>query len=121
MGLVGENDRGAAGLAGRLRTARNRNAWLSITPEPERELPAAIATLRAGGSPTAPAVEAERRRVERLITRSSRRAWTRYLADVAELARDSNGDAEVAAARELVLDVIHNHDNLRLGLPGGLV
>ena len=117
---MGKIDRGAAGLAGRLRTARNHNAWLSITPEPERELPAAIATLRAGGRPTASAVEAERRRVERLITRASRRAWTRYIADAAALAETAKGDPEMTAARALVLDVIHNHDNLRLGLPGGL-
>jgi len=97
-----------------------RHAWLSITPEPERELPAAIATLRAGGPPSGPAVEAERRRVERLITRANRRAWTRYIAEAAELARAADGDGELADARALVLDVIDNHDNLRLGLPGGL-
>jgi len=96
-----------------------RHAWLSITPEPERELPAAIATLRAGGPAGADAVEAERQRVERLITRASRRAWTRYIADAAVLARAAQGDGEVAAARAVVLDVIDNHDNLRLGLPGG--
>ena len=100
--------------------SRTRYAWLSITPEPERELPAAIATLRAGGPPSGPAVEAERRRVERLVTRASRRAWTRYIADAAELARAAEGDPKVADARALVLDVIDNHDNLRLGLPGGL-
>jgi hypothetical protein len=100
--------------------SRTRHAWLSITPEPERELPAAIATLRAGRSPSGAAVEAERRRVERLITRASRRAWMRYIAAAAELARAADGDGEVADARALVLDVIDNHDNLRLGLPGGL-
>jgi hypothetical protein len=100
--------------------SRTRYAWLSITPEPERELPVAIATLRAGGPPSGAAVEAERARVERLITRASRRAWTRYIADAAALAGAADGDGEVAAARALVLDVIENHDNLRLGLPGGL-
>ena len=100
--------------------SRTRHAWLSITPEPERELPAAIATLRAGGAPSDSAVELERRRVERLVTRGSRRAWTAYIADAAELARAADGEGEVAEARALVLDVIDNHDNLRLGLPGGL-
>jgi hypothetical protein len=100
--------------------SRTRHAWLSITPEPERELPAAIATLRAGGAPSDSAVELERRRVERLVTRGSRRAWTAYIADAAELARAADGEDEVAEARALVLDVIDNHDNLRLGLPGGL-
>jgi len=100
--------------------ARHRHAWLSITPEPERELPAAIATLRAHGAPSDSAVEAERRRVERLVTRASRRAWTAYIAEAAELARAADGEGEVAEARALVLDVIDNHDKLRLGLPGGL-
>ena len=99
---------------------RTRHAWLSITPEPERELPAAIATLRAGGVPTDSEVELERRRVEGLITRASRRAWTAYIADAAALARAADAEGELAQARALVLDVIDNHDNLRLGLPGGL-
>ena len=58
--------------------------------------------------------------MERLITRASRRAWTRYIAEAAELARAADADGELADARALVLDVIDNHDNLRLGLPGGL-
>jgi hypothetical protein len=102
-----------------LRTARTRHAWLSITPEPERELPAAIASLRAGGAPGEPAVEAERRRAERLVTHGSRRAWRAYLADAAALARAADGEGELAEARALVLEVIDNHDNLTLGLPGG--
>ncbi|MEA2377166.1 MAG: hypothetical protein QOK00_3034 [Thermoleophilaceae bacterium] len=97
-----------------------RHAWLSITPEPERELPAAIATLRAGGPPGDRAIEAERRRVERLITHGSRRAWKAYIADAAALAGAASGEGEVAQARALVLDVIDNHDKLTLGLPGGL-
>jgi hypothetical protein len=99
--------------------SRTRHAWLSITPEPERELPAAIATLRAGGVPTDSAIELEQRQVERLITHGNRRAWTAYLADAAALARAADGEGEVGEARALVLDVIDNHDNLRLGLPGG--
>jgi len=92
-----------------------RFAWLSITPEPERELPAAIAELRAGGPPESTLVEAERARVERLVTRASRRAWTAYLSEVGDMARA----AEPGEAREIVLEVIENHDNLKLGLPGG--
>jgi hypothetical protein len=84
-----------------------RHAWLSITPEPERELPGAVAELRRNGS-----IEAERARVERLVMHGSRRAWTAYLCEVAELARD----APPSEARDIVLDVIHNHDNLNLGL-----
>jgi hypothetical protein len=92
-----------------------RHAWLSITPEPERELPAAVAELREGGPPNPAAVAAEEARVEMLITRGSRRAWTAYLTEAGELARI----APPGEAREIVLDVIDNHDNLKLGLPGG--
>jgi hypothetical protein len=84
-----------------------RHAWLSITPEPERELPDAIAALRGSSVP------AERARVEQLVLRGSRRAWTAYLSDALELARD----APPSEARTVVLDVIDNHDNLKLGLP----
>jgi hypothetical protein len=84
-----------------------RHAWLSITPEPERELPEAVAELRGDGS-----VEAERARVERLVMHGSRRAWTTYLSEVGALARD----APPSEARDIVLDVVDNHDNLKLGL-----
>jgi hypothetical protein len=85
----------------------SRHAWLSITPEPERDLPAAVAALRGGTVP------AERARVERLVTRGSRRAWNAYLAEAGALARA----APPGEARDIVLDVIDNHDNLKLGLP----
>ena len=94
-----------------------RHAWLSITPEPERELPAAIAELRDGGPPSQGSVAAEEARVERLVTRGSRRAWAAYLTEALDLARA----APPCPARDLVLDVIDNHENLKLGLPGGRV
>jgi hypothetical protein len=117
-----------------------RDAWLSLTPEPERDLPAAIATLRAGTAPGAEAIEAERRRAERrggpppggaacaaprrraerLVLRGNRRSWLAWLREAVELADARGPDgAEVAAARELLLDVIDNHEALELGLPGG--
>ena len=85
-----------------------RHAWLSITPEPERELPAAIAELRGTSA------EQERRRVEGLVTRASKRGWSAYMAEIADLARA----ADPSEAREIVLDVVENHNNLKLGLPG---
>ncbi len=117
---MGESERFAPGRAWRLRTARTRHAWLSLTPEPERELPAAIAALRAGGVPSGVAVEAELRRVERLVTHGNRRAWKAYIEAAAALARAADAEGELADARALVLDVIDNHDNLTLGLPGGV-
>ncbi len=92
-----------------------RHTWLSITPEPELELPEALAILRAGGAPSAAQVELERARAERLVTRGSRRAWRRYLAEALALARSSEG-TEVAEARAVVEDVVHNHNQLELAL-----
>jgi hypothetical protein len=103
---VSGKERGAPGRAGRLRPAGARHAWLSITPEPERELPDAVAALRGAS------VQAERARVEGLVLRGSRRAWNAYLSEALELARN----APPSAAREVVLDVIKNHDNLKMGL-----
>jgi hypothetical protein len=91
-----------------------RHTWLSITPEPELELPAALATLRAGGPPSAVLVELERTRAERLVMRGTRRAWRRYLADALVLAASS--DPAVAEARAVVEDVVHNHNQLELAL-----
>ncbi len=93
-----------------------RHAWLSLTPEPERELPVAIATLRAGEPPPAELVEREIARVERLVTRGSRRQWRAYVAETAALARAAEGDEALAAARATIDDILENHDNLALGL-----
>jgi hypothetical protein len=94
--------------------------WLSITPEPERELPAAVATMVHGCAPQAGAVAAETARIERLILRGSQRAWLRYLHRVLELidSRSGSPDADVQLARERALDVLANHHNLLLGLRG---
>ena len=63
-----------------------REAWLSLTPEPERDLPAAIAALRAGGRPSAAEVEAERVRAEGLVLRGNRKRWLAWLNEGLELA-----------------------------------
>jgi hypothetical protein len=94
--------------------------WLSITPEPERELPAAVATLANGGYPPPHTVAAETARIERLILRGSQVAWLRYLHRVVALIESRAGDLspDVQHARELAADVIANHHNLLLGLRG---
>ena len=92
-----------------------RHRWLSITPEPELELPQALATLRAGGPPSAEQVELERARAERLVLRGSRRAWRRYLAEALVLA-GSSSDPPMAEARSVVEDVIRNPNNLELAI-----
>ena len=91
--------------------------WLSITPEPEGELPPAVAALRAGGVPDAAKVQAERDHAERLITRAQRRAYERWLADIRCLAAEPpSSDPHVQHAAEVANDVIDNHDALALGL-----
>jgi hypothetical protein len=98
---------------------RPRKAWLSLTPEPERELPEAIATLRAGGPPSAAEVARERERAERLVLRGSRRQWMRWLRETRRLAAENRDAAGSSSARGLALDVLENHHALMLGLPGG--
>ncbi|MFI1978848.1 hypothetical protein [Streptomyces wedmorensis] len=73
-------------------SGRRHLDWLGLTPEPERELPAAVAALRASlGTAHHPPpgraelAAAERRRVERLVLRGSRHSWLRYLAEAAAL------------------------------------
>jgi hypothetical protein len=103
-----------------------RALWLSITPEPERELPEAVATLAHGGVPPADAVVRERARIERLVMRGSERQWLAYLRGVVELIDNGAGaedpdraqDPDVARARDRARAVIANHHNLLLALPG---
>ena len=95
-----------------------RASWLSITPEPERELPEAVATLSAGRRAGPAAVAAEEARIERLILHGSQRRWLAYLHEVVNLIvaeRDAD-DPEVIAARDRAASVIANHHNLLLGL-----
>ncbi|HSJ17807.1 MAG TPA: hypothetical protein VK920_06915 [Solirubrobacterales bacterium] len=100
---------------------RPDDAWLSLTPEPERELPDTVATLRADGDPPPGAVERERARVERLVVRARRRAWLGYLNEVVELIERTGPDAdgEVERARLVALQVLHNHDALLKAWNGG--
>jgi hypothetical protein len=95
-------------------------SWLSITPEPERELPQAVATLARGDAPSTEEVAAEEARIERLILHGGQRAWLRYLHRVVELIEDraADPDRQVQRARAVATAVISNHHNLLLALPG---
>jgi hypothetical protein len=97
-----------------------RASWLSVTPEPERELPAAVATLARGERPTDDAVAGEAGEIERLVLHGSQRSWNRYLHRVLGLieSRADDPDPDVAQARVLAIRVIANHHNLLLALPG---
>jgi hypothetical protein len=106
--------------SGRVSGTRGRDAWLSLTPEPERELPVSVATLRAGDRASADAVELERVRIERLVVRARRGAWLAYMGEVVELIERAgpSPDPDVRRARAVALEVVRNHHGLLLGLPG---
>ena len=97
-----------------------RVPWLSITPEPERELPAAVATLRCGAAATAAATAEQAAAIEQLVLHGSQRSWHRYLHGVVELIErhGDDTDPDVAEARDVAIAVIANHHNLLLALPG---
>ena len=97
-----------------------RAFWLSVTPEPERELPAVVATLSQGGHPAPAAIARERARIETLVLRGRQRRWLQYLHEVVELIDRTSGssDPEVVRARARAAAVISNHHNLLLALPG---
>jgi hypothetical protein len=97
-----------------------RGAWLSVTPEPERELPLPAATLRAGAPPDPSAVQAEEARIEQLLLRGTQRRWVSYLHEVADLidAHTATTNPEVRRQRARAIKVLANHHNLLLGLPG---
>jgi hypothetical protein len=97
-----------------------RASWLSVTPEPERELPGAVATLALGHRAPPEAVARERDRVERLILRRTQAQWLAYLHSVVELIDrpEVNHEPDVARARAVAMKVVLNHHNLLLALPG---
>jgi hypothetical protein len=96
-----------------------RATWLSITPEPERELPEAVATLAAGRRASPYEVQRERERIERLVLHGTHRRWLTYLHEVVGLIGTvPPTDPDVARARACAGAVIANHHNLLLALPG---
>jgi hypothetical protein len=97
-----------------LAALRPDDRWLSLTPEPERLLPAARAALRSGLVPPPRAlVEREQALAAGLVVGARRARWEAWLLETAALADGAAG--EIA---DLVRDVVANHDALALGLPG---
>ena len=93
--------------------------WLSLTPEPERELPEIVAALRAGRRPRPEDVDAERARVAAIVVRGQERDWLGYLSEAVGLVLDPPAGAPLDPDdRDRVLDVLGNHHRLLLGLPG---
>jgi hypothetical protein len=104
-----------------VRGKASSRAWLALTPEPERDLPAAIAVLRAGGPVPETIVACERARAGALVLRGRERDYLSWLAEAAWLARNgaASADPEVASAAAVVGEVVGNQAGLLLGLPGG--
>ena len=113
-----------------MRVRTSSRAWLALTPEPERDLPAAIAVLRSAGAvPGAPAALAdlereaarEAARAEALVLRGSESSYLAWLREAAELAArgERSDDPAVAHAAGVVRDIVRNQAGLLLGLPGG--
>ncbi len=114
-----------------MRVRTSSRAWLSLTPEPERELPAAIAVLRravggefargAAAASRSADVAREAERAEALVLRGSEPSYLAWLREAAELAAAGarSPDPEVAHAAGVVRDVVRNQAGLLLGLPGG--
>ncbi|MFE4696440.1 hypothetical protein ACFRIC_05045 [Streptomyces sp. NPDC056738] len=103
-------------------SARRHLAWLGLTPEPEQELPVAVAALRASaaGRPPSVLVAEERRHVERLVLRGTQRSWLRYLGEVTDLvvaAAEEPGPAGPGPAL-LAGEVVLDHHRMLIGLPG---
>lgn len=103
-------------------SARRSLVWLGLTPEPEQELPSAVAALRApaAGRPPSALVAAERRRVERLVLRGTHRGWLRYLSEVTALVVEAaEGSAAADPQPALVAgEVVLDHHRMLIGLPG---
>ncbi|MEU9500972.1 hypothetical protein [Streptomyces sp. NPDC048196] len=103
-------------------SARRHLVWLGLTPEPEQELPTAVAALRApaDGRPPSALVAAERHRVERLVLRGTQRGWLRYLGEVTALVVEAAAGAAPADPRPALVagEVVLDHHRMLIGLPG---
>ena len=103
-----------------MRGKASSRAWLALTPEPERDLPAAIAVLRAGGPVPDAVVACERARAEALVLRGRERDYLTWLSEAAWLARSGAASADPAVARAAAVagEVVGNQAGLLLGLRG---
>ena len=108
-----------------MRVRTSSRAWLALTPEPERDLPAAMAVLRSatagGAAATAADAEREAARAAALVLRGSEPSYLAWLREAADLAAAGarSPDPDVAQAADVVREVVENQAGLLLGLPGG--
>ena len=95
-----------------------RVIWLGLTPEPERELPEAVAALRALESGTRQDTDAEVRRIRHLILHGTQRTWLRYLADVTALVQRGSAHPHTARTALSAAETVLDHHRMLIGLPG---
>lgn len=102
--------------------ARRSLVWLGLTPEPEQELPAVVAALRApaAGRPPSALFAAERHRIERLVLRGTQRGWLRYLGEVTALVVEAAAESADTDPRPALVagEVVLDHHRMLIGLPG---
>ena len=80
----------------RWRGRADRDAWLSLTPEVEREVPSLVEGLDLGPE------TAERDRIERLVRRGTIGSWFAYLRECRRRLESADG-ADPERARRLAL------------------
>ena len=98
-----------------------RVIWLGLTPEPERELPEAVAALRALDSGTRQDTDSEVCRIRHLILHGTQRTWLRYLADVTALVQRVSANPHAAPTTRTALnaaETVLDHHRMLIGLPG---
>ena len=93
-----------------MKRRRDRDAWLFLTPEMEREAPLLVSELAAVAGIRGRDVESERMRIEELVHRGSGARWMEYLRDcreVLERARAHGGDEQSCRRLALILREQH--------------
>lgn len=98
---------------------RQRLCWLGLTPEPERDLPLALAVLRAGGTPEPAALLRQRQHAERVVLRGKDKTWLAYIQAAADhVPAQPPRDPVLRDAAVVVAEVVLNHHRLLAGMPG---
>ena len=95
----------------------DEDRWLFLTPEPEAELPRAMAELALALGETAPSAEQHADTVEAIIVDGEYSTWLAYMVEQRELLDRYlvRFGADERAGR--VVDVINNHHQLALTVP----
>lgn len=91
--------------------------WLFLTPEPEAELPRAMAGLSVALGEPAPSAQTQADRVEEIIVTGTYEAWLAYMVEQRELLERYLVRFGADERAGHVVDVINNHHQLALTVP----